>query len=154
MSTSFVFFQNNTRTVISTRWNAYFDQTSEGSNLVIFKSLGDSVASCSLLNQSCEWGLIMTHSCPQFWQSKKNSNSSHFIELCFGVLEQMKPQQPIGQAAEFKFESKFKLLPTRSCSLAITPEDYSRRQSKDLTAKSMAKLFGLCSGTAWAGWTG
>ena len=26
--------------------------------------------------------------------------------------------------------------------LAITPEDYSRRQSKDLTAKSMAKLLG------------
>ena len=40
-----------------------------------------------------------------FWRSKKNSNSTQFIELYFGVLEQRKPQQPIGQAAEFKFES-------------------------------------------------
>ena len=38
--------------------------------------------------------------------------------------------------------------------LAITPEGYSRRQSKVLTAKSMAKLLGQRSGTAWAGRTG
>ena len=40
----------------------------------------------------------MTHSCPQFWNSKKNSNSTHFIELYFGVSEQTKPLQHIGQA--------------------------------------------------------
>ena len=40
-----------------------------------------------------------------------------------------------------------------ACHLAIIPEGYSRRQSKVLTAKSMAKLLGPCSCTAWAGWT-
>ena len=87
------------------------------------------------------------------WRSKKNSNSTQFIELYFGVSEQIKPLQPVGQAAEFKFESKFKPLPSAG-HLAITPEGYSRRQSKDLTAKSMAKLLGQHSGTAWAGRTG
>ena len=48
--------------------------------------------------------------CPQFWRSKKNSNSTQFIELYFGVSEQTKQLQPIGQAAEFKFESKFEPL--------------------------------------------
>ena len=70
------------------------------------------------------------------------------------VLEQIKPLEPIGQAAEFTFESKFKPLPTSAGHLAITPEGYSRRQSKDLTAISMAKLLGPRSGTAWAGLTG
>ena len=91
---------------------------------------------------------------PQFWRSKKNSNSTQFVELYFGVSEQKKPLQPIGQAAEFKFESKFEPLPTSAGHLAITPEGYSRRQSKDLTAKSMAKLLGPRSCTAWAGLTG
>ena len=104
-----------------------------------------------LLAQSCGWGLVNSHSCPQFWRSKKNSNSTVFVGLYFGVLEQTKPLQPIGQAAEFKFESKFKPLPTSAGHLAITPKGYSRRQSKDLTAKSMAKLVGPRSGTAWAG---
>ena len=36
----------------------------------------------------------------------------------------------------------------------ITPEGYSRRQSKVLTAKSIAKLLEQRSGTAWAGWPG
>ena len=72
------------------------------------------------------------------------------IELYFGVSEQIKPPslQPIGQAAEFKFESKFEPLPTSAGHLAITLEGYSRRQSKDLTAKSMAKLLGPRSLTA------
>ena len=94
------------------------------------------------------------HSCPQFWLSKKNSNSTQFIELYFGVSEQIKPLQPIGQAEEFKFESKFEPLPTSASHLAITPEGYSRRQSKDLTAISMAKLLGPRSGSACAGRTG
>ena len=96
----------------------------------------------------------MTHHCPQFWRSKMNSNSTHLIELFWGVLEHIKPLQPIDQAAEFKFESKFKPLQTSARRLAITPEDYLRRQSKELTAKSMAKLVGPRSDTAWAGWTG
>ena len=83
-----------------------------------------------------------------------NSNSTQFIEFNFGVPEQIKPLQPIGQAAEFKFESKFKPLPSSAGHLAITPKGYSRRQSKGLTAKSMAKLLGPRSSTAWAGWTG
>ena len=90
--------------------------------------------------------MITTHCCPQFWHSKKNSDSTQFIELYFGISEQIKPLQPIGQAAEFKFESKFKPLPTNAGHLAITLEDYARRQSKYLTAKSMAKLFGPRSG--------
>ena len=86
--------------------------------------------------------------------SKKNSNFTQFIELYFGVSEQIKPLQPIGQAAEFKFESKFKPLPTSACHLAITSEGYSRRQSKGFAAKSMAKPLGPRSGTACAGRTG
>ena len=62
--------------------------------------------------------------CPQFWRSKKNSNSTQFIELYFGVSEQIKPLQPIGQAAEFKFESKFEPLPFIWQSLPkAVPED-------------------------------
>ena len=38
--------------------------------------------------------------------------------------------------------------------LAIIPEDYFRKQSKVLTAKSRAELLGPCSGTAWAGLRG
>ena len=94
------------------------------------------------------------HSCPQFWRSKKNSNSTQFIELYFGASEQIKPLQPIGQAAKFKFESKFEPLPTSAGHLAITPEGYSSKQSKDLTAISMAKLLGPRSGTVWTGRTG
>ena len=67
------------------------------------------------------------HSCPQFWRSKKNSNSTQFIELYFGVSEQIKPLQPIGQAAEFKFESKFEPLPVIWQSLPkAVPEDNRR----------------------------
>ena len=104
--------------------------------------------------QSDGWGLITTHCCPQFWRSKKNSNSTQFIEIYFGVSEQIKPLQPIGQAEELKFESKFEPLPTSAGHLATTPEGYLRRQTKELTAKSMAKLLGPRSGTAWAGRTG
>ena len=65
--------------------------------------------------------------CPQFWLSKKNSNSTQFIELYFGVSEQIKPLQPIGQAAEFKFESKFEPLPVIWQSLPkAVPEDNRR----------------------------
>ena len=41
--------------------------------------------------QSVWWMRVdNTHSCPQFWCSKKNSNSTQFIELYFGVSEQIK----------------------------------------------------------------
>ena len=63
-----------------------------------------------------------------------------------GILEQIKQLQLIGQAAKFKFESKFKPLP-------IASEGYSRRQKKVLTAQSIAELLGQCSGTAGAVWT-
>ena len=51
--------------------------------------------------------------------------------------------------AELNFESKFKHLPGMLRHLAIT-----RRQLKVLTAKSIAKLLGLCTGTALADLTG
>ena len=40
-----------------------------------------------------------------------------------------------------------------ACHLAITPEGYSRRELKVLTAKSMAELLRARFGTAWAGRT-
>ena len=62
-----------------------------------------------------------------FGRSKKNSNSTQFIEFYFGVSEQIKPLQPIGQAAEFKFESKFKPLQVIWQSLPkAVPEDNRR----------------------------
>ena len=45
-------------------------------------------------------------------------------------------------------------VPVPAGHLAVTPEGYSRRQLKVLTAKPTAKLLGPCSGTAWAGWKG
>ena len=67
-----------------------------------------------------------------------------------GISDQIKPLQLVGQAAEFKFESKFEPLQA-AAHLAIAPEGCSRGQSKFLAAKSMAKLFGQHSCTAWAG---
>ena len=78
----------------------------------------------------------------------------------FWGIRVMKTLQPIGQEAEFKFESKFKpmqviwhhsrrLFQTRKKIkvFGITPEGYSRRKSKFLTAKSMAKRLGQsCAG--------
>ena len=64
----------------------------------------------------------------------------------FGTSEQIKPLQPVGQAAEFKFESKFE--PLRSCPaghLAITPEGYSRRQSKVQWLSSLGRATKVCS---------
>ena len=78
-------------------------------------------------SQSGGWGLEYPHSCPQFCRSIKNSNSTQFIELYFGVLKQIKPLQPNGQAAEFKFESKFKPLQVIWQSLPkVVPEDNRR----------------------------
>ena len=97
--------------------------------------------SYELSKQPCGWGLITTHHCPQFWRSKKNSNSTQFIELYFGVLEQIKSLQSIVQAAEFKFESNFELLPTSAGHLAITPEGI-RLQNKALGAALQHSLGG------------
>ena len=46
-------------------------------------------------HQSGGWGLVKTHRCPQFWWSKKNSNSTQFNVLYFSVSEQIKPLQLI-----------------------------------------------------------
>ena len=55
-------------------------------------------------------------------------------------MEQIKPAQPVVQAAECKYESKFVPLP-----VIWQSDDHSRRlfrrQSKVLTAKSNAELF-------------
>ena len=58
------------------------------------------VLNCIDCHQSGGWGYA--HSCTQFWPSKKSWTSTQLIELYFGVSEQIKPQQPIGQAAEFQ----------------------------------------------------
>ena len=55
-------------------------------------------------------GLYQLTAVLNFGILKKNSNSTQFIELYSGVLEQIKPLQPICQTAEFKLESKFKPL--------------------------------------------
>ena len=62
--------------------------------------------------------------------------------------------QRFGQAADFKFESKFGPMPTNASHLAIILKDYSRRQWNELSTKSMAKLLGQHSFTALVGWTG
>ena len=49
---------------------------------------------------------------------------------------------------------KFKSQRAAARHLAITPKCHSRRQSKFLTANSMAKLLGPRSSTAWTGQTG
>ena len=65
------------------------------------------------------------------WYRRTNSNYTQFtqvIELYSGVLEKPpQPCQPIGQAAELKFESKFEPLPVIWVNdLTISPEGYSR----------------------------
>ena len=66
-----------------------------------------------------------------------------------GISEQTKPLQPIGQAADFKFESKFKpgQVICQSLPKAIL-------EDKVLTSKSIAELLGQLSCSAWAGQMG
>ena len=45
----------------------------------------------------------------QFRRSQRTLNSVHTVNS--GISEQINPLQPVGQAAEFKFESKFQPLP-------------------------------------------
>ena len=94
--------------------------------------------------------MVSIHSCPQFWHSKKNSNSTHFIELYSWILEQTKPLQPIGPAQ------------SSSLSPSSSPCRSSGNHSRRLFQKSIegfdckinAKLLGPRSGTAWVGLTG
>ena len=81
------------------------------------------------------------HSRPQFWYLQPSFKQVKLYKTYPGILEQIKPLQLVGQAADLK-------------SSAITPEGFSRRQSNYLTAKSIAKLLGQRSSTAWVGWTG
>ena len=88
--------------------------------------------------------MVSTHSCPQFWRSKKNPNSTRFIKLYSGVLEQIKLYNPLVRRHRVQVRAP-------AGHLTITPEGYSRRhsrQSKVSTAKSMVKLLGPRSGTA------
>ena len=64
------------------------------------------------------------------------------MELYFGVSEQIKPLQPIGQAAEFKFESKFEPLPISAGHLAITPEGSDGRAQTQGVSESAAVAAG------------
>ena len=81
-----------------------------------------------------------------------------------GIPEQIIPQalsghrQPGVRRQNSSFSpssSHFPALAAPAFHLAITPEGYSRKQSKALTAKSMDELYGTgpCSCTAWAGRT-
>ena len=54
---------------------------------------------------------VMHWSVGVFNRPNKNSNSTQIILWFWTHLEQIKSLQPIGQEAEFKFESKFKPLP-------------------------------------------
>ena len=59
------------------------------------------------------------------------------------------PFQLVDQETEFNLESKLKQVLAPVNHLAITPEGCSRRHSKVLTAKSLAKLLGQLSSTLW-----
>ena len=63
-----------------------------------------------------------------------------------GILEQIKPCNSLVREAKFS-------LSAAANHLTISPEGYSRRQSKVLNANSMAKLLEQSSSTACPGWT-
>ena len=81
------------------------------------------------------------------WRSKKNLNSTQFIEFCSGLSEQI---QPIGQAAEFKFESNSS--PCRSSG------NHSQRLFQKTIQGFDFKINGQALGAAfqhsfgWSGW--
>ena len=85
--------------------------------------------------------------------------STQFIQLYFGISEQIKPLQRIGQVAEFKFESKFEPLIVRwpvqviwqSFPKAI-PEDIRRFWLQNQWPRSCGPLWQR-SGTSWSDWT-
>ena len=57
----------------------------------------------------CLWWLLSTHSCPQFSKFYVIKRIKlHTVD--FGTSEQINSLQPVGQVAEFKFESKFEPL--------------------------------------------
>ena len=60
----------------------------------------------------------------------------------------------LGQAAEFEFEFKIEPQHWPAGHLAIVPEGYSRRQSKVIIAKTIAKLLGQHSSTPLPGLMG
>ena len=68
--------------------------------------------------------VLSTHSCPQIL---KRIQTPHSLLNYSGFSEQIQRLQPIGQAAEFKFESKFKPLQVIWQSLPkAVPEDNRR----------------------------
>ena len=69
------------------------------------------------------------------------------------ISEQINPLQPVGQAANFKFQVESKLSIFIWQSLPKANPD-SRRQLKFLTAEAMVKLLGQHSCTAWTVQTG
>ena len=96
----------------------------------------------SRASQSCGWGLITTHSCPHFWCSKKNSNSTQFIELSFGASEQIKPCNLLIRRQSSSLSPS--LAPADQCCLS---GNHSKRLFKKTIKgiyckKSMAKLLG------------
>ena len=103
--------------------------------------------------QSGGLGLVLTHLCPQFWCSKKNSKSTQFIELYLG-FNQMKTSTTHWSGCRVQVWVQDW---NPAGHLSIADEGYSIRQFKvwtQWTARSMAKLLEKCSGTAWAGLRG
>ena len=104
-------------------------------NYVVYDSMYQYVRIRSLYNLNLAWNsmfYIIKHAISNivywtlfwsFWADKTSTTRSQ-----------------VGQAAELG-GSKFEPLQTSACHKEITPEGYSRRQSKDLTVKSMAKLW-------------
>ena len=101
-----------------------------------------------LHRQSGGWGLISTHLCPQIRRLKRIQTPQGLLTVILGFQSRQNSYNPLVRIQVWV------QVWALAGHLAITPESYSRRQSKVLTAKSMAKLFGPCSGTAWAGRTG
>ena len=62
------------------------------------------------VSQSGGWGLVLTHCCPTFRRFQRTWKEFNLRTDCLGTSEKIKPLQPVDQAAEFKFESKFEPL--------------------------------------------
>ena len=111
----------------------------------------------STASQSCGWGLITTHSCPHFWCSKKNSNSTQFIELSFGASEQIKPYNLLIRRQSSSLSPSSSpcwpvLLIWQSLQKAVW-EDNQRILLQKINGQALG-LLGLLSCTGWAVWTG
>ena len=106
--------------------------------------------------QSDGWGLLSTRSCPQFRRIQRTWEEFKLHTNYFGVSENIKPLlvKPIDQAAEFKFESRFKPLQIFWQSLPQACRRLSQKSIEDFDCKINDWVLGQRSCTAWVGQTG